>query len=94
MNRRLYAWTFARLQGRVEDKAMDAGIPVEYVNRAYTSQTCHKCDHLGKRASQAEFRCTNEVYDISTFQADISVAASIAKRLTRGRERFLETETR
>lgn len=81
MNRRLHAWAFARLQGRVEDKATDAGIPVEYVNPAYTSQTCHECNHLGKRASQAEFRCTNEECHVSTFQADISAAASIAKRV-------------
>ena len=81
MNRRLHAWAFARLQGRVEDKATDAGISVEYVNPAYTSQTCHECDHLGKRASQVEFRCTNEECHVSTFQADISAAANIAKRV-------------
>ncbi|GAA0253824.1 RNA-guided endonuclease InsQ/TnpB family protein [Haladaptatus pallidirubidus] len=81
MNRRLHAWAFARLQGRIEDKARDAGIPVEYVNSAYTSQTCHECGHIGKRGSQAEFRCTNEECHVSTFQADISAAASIAQRV-------------
>ncbi len=81
MNRRLHAWAFARLQGRVEDKARDAGIPVEYVNPAYTSQTCHECGHIGKRSTQAELRCTNDDCHISTFQADISAAASIAKRV-------------
>lgn len=81
MNRRLHAWAFARLQGRVEDKAKDAGIPVEYVNPAYTSKTCHECGHIGKRASQAEFRCTNDDCHVSTFQADISAAISIAQRV-------------
>jgi len=81
MNRRLHAWAFARLQGRVEDKARDAGIPVEYVNPAYTSQTCHECGHIGKRSTQAELRCTNDDCHVSTFQADISAAASIAKRV-------------
>ena len=38
MNRRLHSWAFARLAGRVEDKARDAGIPVRFVNPAYTSQ--------------------------------------------------------
>ena len=28
MNRRLHSWAFARLQGRIEDKTLDAGIPV------------------------------------------------------------------
>lgn len=59
MNRRLYAWAFARLQGRIEDKARDAGISVKYVNPAYTSKTCHECGHIGRRSSQAEFVCTN-----------------------------------
>ncbi|USZ71439.1 transposase [Natronosalvus halobius] len=81
MNRRLHAWAFARLQDRVEDKATDAGIPVEYVNPAYTSQTCHECGHIGKRSTQAELRCTNDDCHVSTFQADISAAASIAQRV-------------
>jgi hypothetical protein len=37
MNRRLHAWAFVRLQNRVEDKAREAGIPVEYVRPEYTS---------------------------------------------------------
>ncbi|WP_328517203.1 IS200/IS605 family accessory protein TnpB-related protein [Haladaptatus caseinilyticus] len=48
MNRRLHAWPFARLQSRIEDKVTDVGIPVEYINPAYTSQTCHECRHIGK----------------------------------------------
>ena len=89
MNRRLHAWAFARLQGRVEDKATEAGIPVEYVNPAYTSKTCHECNHIGKRSEQAEFRCTNPECRVSEFQADISAAASIAQRLDPWGERCL-----
>jgi len=48
MNRRLHSWAFARLQGRIEDKAREADIPVEYVNPAYTSQTCHSCHRIGR----------------------------------------------
>ena len=81
MNRRLHAWAFARLQGRIEDKALEAGIPVEYVKPAYTSQTCHACGHIGRRDEQAEFRCTNDECHISTFQADINAAANIARRV-------------
>lgn len=81
MNRRLHAWAFARLQSRVEDKSREAGIPVEYVNPAYTSQTCHECNHIGNRQTQAELRCTNDDCHVSTFQADISAAASIAQRV-------------
>ncbi|MHC3438459.1 RNA-guided endonuclease TnpB family protein [Natrialbaceae archaeon A-gly3] len=72
MNRRLHAWAFARLQGRIEDKALEASIPVEYVQPAYTSQTCHACGHIGRRDEQAEFRCTNDECHVTTFQADIN----------------------
>ncbi len=72
---------FARLQGRVEDKAREAGIPVEYVRPEYTSQTCHSCQRLGRRSSQAEFRCQNEECYVSVFQADINAAANIARRV-------------
>jgi putative transposase len=81
MNRRLHNWAFARLSGRIEDKARDAGIPVRFVNPAYTSQTCHACGHLGSRSSQAEFRCTNDECWVTEYQADINAAANIAGRL-------------
>jgi putative transposase len=81
MNRRLHNWAFARLTGRIEDKALDAGIPVRFVNPAYTSQTCHACGNLGRRSAQAEFRCTNSECWVTEYQADINAAANIAGRL-------------
>ncbi|WP_458188635.1 RNA-guided endonuclease TnpB family protein [Haladaptatus sp. NG-WS-4] len=81
MNRRLHAWAFSRLSGRIEDKARDAGIPVRFVNPAYTSQTCHSCGHLGSRSVQAVFRCTNDQCWVTEYQGDINAAANIASRL-------------
>ena len=81
MNRRLHAWAFAWLQGRIEDKAKDAGIPVRYVHPQYTSQTCHSCKHIGYRPRQAEFKCKNSECHVSTFQADINASANIARRV-------------
>lgn len=81
MNRRLHSWAFARLQGRIVDKAREAGIRVEYVNPAYTSQTCHACGHIGRRSSQAEFRCTNADCWVSEYQADLNAASNIAGRV-------------
>jgi len=81
MNRRLHGWAFARLTDRIEDKAADAGIPVQFVNPAYTSQTCHACGHIGRRGSQAEFRCTNDECWVTEYQADVNAAANIAGRL-------------
>ncbi|MGB9954745.1 RNA-guided endonuclease TnpB family protein (plasmid) [Haloarcula marismortui] len=80
MNRRLHAWAFARLQGRIEDKARDAGIPVEYANAAHTSQTCHACGHIGTRDGD-DFRCQNNGCHITVFHADLNAAANIAGRV-------------
>ncbi|WP_049997072.1 RNA-guided endonuclease TnpB family protein [Halococcus sediminicola] len=81
MNRRLHAWAFARLQGRITDKAREVGIAVEFVAPAYTSQTCHACGHIGRRSSQAEFRCTNADCWVSEYQADLNAASNIASRV-------------
>jgi IS605 OrfB family transposase len=86
MNRRLHSWAFALLQTRITQKAKDAGIPVMYVNAAYTSQTCHACNRLGHRRSQAEFVCPHDDCHISVFQADISAAVSIAQKADPWRE--------
>jgi IS605 OrfB family transposase len=80
MNRRLHAWAFALIQTRIKQKAKDAGIPVVYVNAAYTSQTCHACNRLGHRRSQAEFVCPHDDCHVSVFHADISAAAKIAQK--------------
>ncbi len=56
MHGRLHRWAFRRLQHFVEYKAKAAGIAVEYVNPAYTSQTCSCCGRLGKR-SKHRFEC-------------------------------------
>lgn len=80
MNRRLHTWAFARLQSRIEDKAQEIGIPVHYVNAAYTSQTCHECGHLGQRDGD-EFRCTNDECWVTEYHADINAAVNIGDRL-------------
>ena len=81
LNRRLHSWAFARLQSRIEDKARDVGIPVEYVHAEYTSKTCHSCKHIGYRPRQAEFECKNPECHVSKFQADINASANIARRV-------------
>ncbi|MFB6360670.1 MAG: RNA-guided endonuclease TnpB family protein [Halobacteriales archaeon] len=80
MNRRLHAWAFARLQNRVEDKAREAGVPIEFVRPEFTSQICHACGHVGKRTMQAVFECENDECRVTEFQADINAAANIARR--------------
>lgn len=56
MRARLHRWAWRQLQTFVEYKAKACGIAVEYVEPAYTSQTCSSCGGLGKR-SKHRFEC-------------------------------------
>lgn len=53
---RLHRWAFRQLQSFVEYKARAVGIAVEYVNPAFTSQTCSVCTQLGTRRKH-RFEC-------------------------------------
>jgi len=56
LNRMVAGWSFYQLQQFVEYKAIACGITVEYINSAYTSQTCHQCFNLGSREGE-RFNC-------------------------------------
>ncbi|MFE2738665.1 RNA-guided endonuclease InsQ/TnpB family protein [Streptomyces sp. NPDC059349] len=57
----LHSWAFAQLGAFIAYKARRAGVPVVFVDPAYTSQQCCACGHTDKknRASQALFTCRN-----------------------------------
>ncbi|MBN6186328.1 transposase [Aneurinibacillus sp. BA2021] len=52
----LHTWSFYRLSQFIEYKAKLAGIKVEYVNPAYTSQTCPACSARNK-AQDRTYKC-------------------------------------
>ena len=56
---RLGGWAFAQLGSFVVYKATLAGVPVEFIDPTYTSQTCAECGHRERsnRKNQAEFAC-------------------------------------
>jgi IS605 OrfB family transposase len=56
MRSRLHRWAWAQLQTFVAYKAAAAGLRVEFVNPAYTSQTCSVCGCLGVRVKH-RFSC-------------------------------------
>ena len=75
----LHSWAFARLGRYIAYKATMAGVPVVYVDPAYTSQTCSSCRHVNKknRPDQATFRCTSCGF---AEHADANAARNIAAR--------------
>ena len=56
-NHSLHNWSFYRLAEYIEYKAKLAGIQVEYVNPAYTSQRCPVCGHV-HHARDRKYTCT------------------------------------
>lgn len=56
-NHSLYTWSFYRLAQFIEYKAKLAGIKVEYVNPAYTSQRCPVCGDV-HHASDRKYTCS------------------------------------
>ena len=55
-NHSLHNWSFYRLAQFIEYKAKLAGIRVEYVNPAYTSQKCPVCGHV-HHANDRSYTC-------------------------------------
>ncbi|MEV0640102.1 transposase, partial [Streptomyces sp. NPDC050619] len=53
------SWSFAQLGNVIAYKARRAGVPVVYVDPAYTSRTCAECGYIDRanRISQAWFAC-------------------------------------
>lgn len=70
---RLHRWAWYELQQFVRYKAEAKGIKVVFVNPAYTSQVCSKCDCLGSRHKHL-FKCSNcESYQHSDRNAAINL---------------------
>ena len=74
-------WSYYELQTMIEYKAKMEGIKVEYVNPAYTSQTCSCCGERGEREEQAVFKCLNPSCPeyLKEINADYNAARNIAK---------------
>ena len=66
--------SFLSLQRLVEKLAIRRGIPVIYVNPAYTSKRCSRCGNIGRR-SRKQFECPHCGF---IAHADVNAAFNIA----------------
>lgn len=71
-------WAFGQLRQMIDYKAKLAGVPVLYINPAYTSQMCSKCGHTHEdnRLTQSEFVCFSCGYSVN---ADYNAAVNISR---------------
>ncbi|WP_433455000.1 RNA-guided endonuclease InsQ/TnpB family protein [Streptomyces sp. CA-142005] len=75
----VHSWAFAQLGQFLAYKARRAGVPLVFVDPAYTSQTCAECGHVDKRnrASQARFQCRSCGV---VAHADLNASRNIARK--------------
>jgi putative transposase len=57
MNQRMHQWAYSKFAHMVEYKAQLAGITVQKVDEAYTTQTCPQCGHR-KKPGDREYVCS------------------------------------
>ena len=57
--RRSNSWAFYQLRTFLEYKGIKEGVEVIAIPPAYTSQTCHCCNHMGIRTNK-NFKCSNQ----------------------------------
>ncbi|MCX5321491.1 transposase [Streptomyces sp. NBC_00120] len=85
----LHSWAFSQVGDFIVYKARRAGVPLVYVDPAYTSQMCCECGHTDKRnrVGQGLFICRNcGIVAHADRNASHNIAARGAAVWTAGRE--------
>ena len=77
--RRVSQWPFRVLQAFIVYKAAWAGVQVEFVSAAWTSQTCSRCRNVNRKLklTEREWRCPSCG---ATLDRDVNAAINIERR--------------
>lgn len=88
----LHSWSFAQLGAFLSYKAQLAGVPVAFIDPAYTSQTCPVCGHVDKRnrSDQSTFSCVSCGH---SGLADTIAAINISRRAVVNRPNVSDAQT-
>lgn len=74
---KLGKWNFSQLRNYIEYKSLLNGVKCIVVPPAFTSKTCHNCNHIGKRTNKV-FKCTNTNCEVDTIDADYNASKVIS----------------
>jgi len=79
--RRISQWPFRTFQSYITYKATWEGVPVEFVNAAWSSKKCHSCGTVNRNLKLTErvWRCPNCG---ATLDRDVNAAINIERRGT------------
>jgi len=79
-------WEFYQLQSMIEYKSKICGIPVIYIQPAYTSQMCSRCRQIGIR-KQKKFSCPHCGHvDHADANAGFNIALASSCKVTEGND--------
>jgi len=95
--RKQHNWSFYQLRQFIDYKAAISGVPVVYINPAYTSQECPICHHIShaNRPTRDEFCCTSCGFSGPADNvAARNIAARVAVNLPIVARFFAEPQTR
>jgi len=79
-NKWVHKWAFFQLQKFIEYKALANEIRVVYINPAYTSKICNRCNSLNTKRHSGFFECLSCFHSIDS---DLNASRNIAKRYMR-----------